>query len=100
MGGRARHVEAVRLVVNRWESNGNAGPATSFVGRRKEQQMDRPEQDKHDVREEELEDERPGFTPAGRRRGDSETAPSTRDLDQPSALGGEVATRSKVKQTD
>lgn len=62
--------------------------------------MDRPEQDKHDAREKELDNERPGFTPAGRREEDSETAPSTRDRHQPSALGGEVATRSKVRQTD
>jgi hypothetical protein len=62
--------------------------------------MDRPEQDKHDQREDDLDDERPGFTPAGRRQQDSETAPSTRDRHQPSALGGEVATRSKVKQED
>lgn len=58
--------------------------------------MDRPERDKHDVRERELEDERPGFTPAGRRKKDSETLPSARDRDQPSALGGKVATRSKA----
>lgn len=62
--------------------------------------MDRPEQDKHDERERELEDERPGFTPAGRRKEDSDTAPSTRDRDQPSALGGKVATRSKGKRSD
>ena len=62
--------------------------------------MARPEQDKHDVREKDLDNERPGFTPAGRRNEDAETAPSTRNLDQPSALGGEVATRSKEKQTD
>ncbi len=62
--------------------------------------MDRPEQDKHDVREKDRENERPGFTPAGRREEDSETAPSTRNLDQPSALGGKVSTRSKVKQSD
>ncbi len=62
--------------------------------------MDRPEQDKHDVREKDLDNERPGFTPAGRREEDAETEPSTRDLDQPSALGGEVSTRSKVKQSD
>lgn len=55
--------------------------------------MARPEQDKHDVKERELEDERPGFTPAGRRR--KKDAPSTRDRHQPSALGGDVATRSK-----
>ncbi len=62
--------------------------------------MDRRERDKHDMQERELEDERPGFTPAGRREQDSETAPSTRDRDQPSALGGKVATRSKAKQSD
>lgn len=58
--------------------------------------MTRPEQDKHDVRERELDDERPGFTPSGRREEDAETAPSTRDRDQPSALGGKVSTRSKA----
>lgn len=62
--------------------------------------MARPEQDKHDAREGELDDERPGFTPAGQRRENAETAPSARDRDQPSALGGKVSTRSKVKQGD
>jgi hypothetical protein len=62
--------------------------------------MDRPEQDKHDVREQDLENERPGFTPSGRPEEDAEDAPSTRDRHQPSALGGEVATRSKVKRDD
>lgn len=66
----------------------------------KEQSMGRPEEDKHDVRQRDLEDERPGFTPAGRAREDAESEPSTRDLDQPSALGGKVSTRSKVKQKD
>ena len=58
------------------------------------------EQDKGDLREGELDNERPGFTPAGRPRENAETAPSTRDRDQTSALGGKVATRSKVKQSD
>jgi hypothetical protein len=62
--------------------------------------MDRPEQDKHDVRERDLEDERPGFTPVGRREDNKEGAASTTDRHQQSALGGEVATRSKVKQED
>lgn len=62
--------------------------------------MDRPEQDKHDERERDLEDERPGYTPAGRREDGANGEPSTRHLDQPSALGGKVATRSKVKQSD
>jgi hypothetical protein len=62
--------------------------------------MDRPEQDKHDVREQDLENERPGFTFAGRPEEDPEDAPSTRDWRQPSALGGEVATRSKAKRDD
>jgi hypothetical protein len=62
--------------------------------------MDRPEEDKPDVRDADLDDERPGFTPAGRKEEDADTAPSTRDRHQPSALGGEVATRSKVKQSD
>jgi hypothetical protein len=67
----------------------------------KEQKMDRPEQDKHDVREQDLDDERPGFTPSGRREEDAEEdEPSTMDRHWPSALGGEVATRSKVKQDD
>ncbi len=62
--------------------------------------MGRPEQDKHDVRERELDNERPGFTPAGRRDDDSETTSSTRDLDQPSSLGGKVATKLNVKQSN
>jgi hypothetical protein len=67
----------------------------------KEQEMDRPEQDKHDIREQDLEDERPGFTPSGRREEDAEEdEPSTMDRHLPSALGGEVATRSRVKQDD
>lgn len=62
--------------------------------------MNRREQDKPGVQERDLEDERPGFTPAGRRKQDSEPASSTDDRDQPSALGGKVATRSKAKQSD
>jgi hypothetical protein len=62
--------------------------------------MDRPEQDKHDERERELQDERPGFTPAGRRENGGDKEPSMLDRDQPSALGGKVSTLSKVKQGD
>ncbi len=62
--------------------------------------MDRPEQDKHDVREQDLDDERPGFTPSGRTGDEEDEAPSTTDRQQPSALGGEVATRSEAKQDD
>jgi hypothetical protein len=47
-----------------------------------------------------LENERPGFTPSGRQRDDAKNPPSTRDRDQPSALGGKVATRSKVTPND
>ena len=46
---------------------------------------------------EDLENERPGFTPAGNvEDGAAADRPSTTDRHQPSALGGEVATRSKV----
>jgi hypothetical protein len=51
---------------------------------------------------EDLENERPGFTPAGNIKDDkpAEDVPSTLDRHQPSALGGEVATTSKVPQDD
>lgn len=62
--------------------------------------MDRRDQDKQDIQERDLEDERPGFTPAGRREEDSDALPSTSDRDQPSALGGKVATRSKARRSD
>lgn len=62
--------------------------------------MDRRDQDKQDMQERDLEEERPGFTPAGRRTEDSDTLPSTSDRDQPSALGGKVATRSKARRSD
>lgn len=62
--------------------------------------MDRPEQDKHDIRERDLDDERPGFSPSGRNEEEAEETPSTTDRHQPSALGGEVATRSKARPAD
>jgi hypothetical protein len=65
-----------------------------------ERKMAKPEQDEQDITTRDLDDERPGFTPSGRQREDVDTAPSTRDRDQSSALGGKVATRSKVKPGD
>jgi len=49
-----------------------------------------------------LENERPRFTPAGNIKNDepAEDVPSTLDRHQPSALGGEVATRSKVTKDE
>lgn len=62
--------------------------------------MESPEEDEPAIMKRDLEDERPGFTPAGRQREEVDTAPSTRDRDQESALGGKVATRSKIDPED
>jgi hypothetical protein len=81
-------------------SRGTAAHRPSFVAG-KESAMPRTEetQPKGDLKD--LENERPGFTPTGNPKEDADKGrPSTTDRHQPSALGGEVATTSKVHPDD